>query len=317
MILKKMLSFLNKPIIVEEQIAIPLTKEIKFKKYKLIVKFDFVLDKYQSQFKLYDKFLPFFCKDFNGFIIDIGANVGDTSIAIFDQNDVVNICGVEADEDFSSECRENISLNNLEDRYTLVEKILCSDNGNFIMKKADSNSTASIVLSIEKDNTKNTINYKELMNLIPDLYKNNIDLLKIDIDGYDWDVLDSFYQYYLEFFLAPRFIYFEMQTHNNFEINNNKDLINQNEIKLKYIESLKKLKEIGFDHYCIFDNFGTHIKICNTIDEILELNDYLVRSQVHNGHSTIYYLDILVFKEADINSVKEKLVLYYQTTTNE
>ena len=33
MILKKMLSFLNKPIIVEEQIAIPLTKEIKFKKY--------------------------------------------------------------------------------------------------------------------------------------------------------------------------------------------------------------------------------------------------------------------------------------------
>lgn len=305
--LKKFFNFLKKKELKQNEIQ--QTKFIFYNKYHLKVPFDFVLDAYQNQFKLYDRFLPFFCQDFDGLVIDIGANIGDTSISIFDKNDKIIICGVEADVDFSKQCIENIELNNLQDRFILVSKLICHKKGNYIVEKSSTNSTASIVSSNNQNN--NSINYTELMDSIPLEYLNKIDLLKIDIDGYDWDVLNSFYEYTKSNKNFPKFIFFELQTHQNFEINNNTDFIEQNKNKLNYIKSLEDLRKIDYNNYCIFDNFGTHIKICNSIKEIEEILDYIIRSQIYNKHSTIYYLDILVFKNNELEYVKELMKNYY------
>jgi FkbM family methyltransferase len=279
-------------------------REYLIGKYKVVLKGTHMLDNYQKSFPLYDRFLPLFCSSFEGLIIDIGANIGDTSIAVFSKNEKSFIVGVEPDESFYDECINNIKLNNLSDRFLGIKKFILTDKGNFSIEKDNTSSTGSISYKNDQTEESNAISFSELMNTIPTENKIKFDILKIDTDGFDWSIIDSFYEYTLNKMIKPRFVFFEMQTFLNNDNLKNKQ---RDEMLQKYMLSLERLNQSGYNNFCLFDNYGTHIKITNSIEEIKIINDYIARSQIHNSHSTIYYMDVLAFSDNEINFVKESL----------
>lgn len=286
-----------------------LDKEYFFGDYKITLKGNHVLDKYQQSFPLYDRFLPLLCSDLNGLIIDIGANIGDTSIGIFSKNLESYIVGVEPDSFFYEECINNIFQNGLTNRFLGVNKFVSTTEGNFFLEKSSTMSTGSISSKNNQSGEKNTISFSELMNLIPIEKTTKFDVLKIDTDGFDWDILNSFVQYVNDFRIKPRFVFFEMQTYlNNIGVFDE----NRRQISEEYTASIKSLKHIGYNNFCLIDNFGTPIKITQSIEEIFQLNDYITRSQVHNSHSTIYYLDILAFSDNEFEFVKQVIKNLYR-----
>ena len=267
------------------------------------------LEKYQKSFPLYDRFLPVLCKDFEGLIIDIGANIGDTSIAIFSKNDKSFIVGVEPDDTFFSECENNIIRNKLTGRFLGVKKFLTSTKGQFVIEKSDSLSTGSISSNSKCNGEINTISFSELMDLIPSEVKTRFDLLKVDTDGFDWDVINSFLEGINDLQRKPRFVFFEMQTYLNNEgvFDNNRDIIID-----KYRLALEGLFDVGYVNFCLFDNFGTPIKISKSLEDVFEIEDYIKRSQIYNSHSTIYYLDVLAFSDEDLSFVNESILSLYR-----
>lgn len=286
-----------------------LEREYFFGDYKIILKDNHVLPKYQESFPLYDRFLPILCANFDGLIIDIGANIGDTSIAIFSKNHKSFIVGVEPDTSFYDECINNIKLNDLSKRFFGIKKFVSTKIGNYSLEKSKTSSTGSIDCNSEQTGEINTISFSQLMDLIPSKEKTKFDILKIDTDGFDWDILDSFIAYNKNSKIKPRFVFFEMQTYlNNLGVAD----INRNQIIEYYNMSIERLQNIGYKYFCILDNFGTPIKITQSVNEIFEFNDYIKRSQIYNSYSTIYYLDILAFSEDEMKLVNESIFNLYK-----
>ncbi|MCW2119229.1 FkbM family methyltransferase [Flavobacterium sp. 7A] len=294
---------------VEELEEVPTDREYQIGKYKLLLKDFHVLDLYQNTYPLYDQFLPAFCKNFKGLIIDVGANIGDTAISIFAQNNHSFIVSVEPDLEFVNSCISSITDNGLVDRSLIVNKFVSTKTGNFVVKKNESLSTGSIE-ECETDENKinNTLSFSELMDLIPNDKKNNFDILKIDTDSFDWDIIHSFVQYVKKDGIKPRFVFFEMQTfiNNNESSDEGRDVIIEN-----YRTALIELKELGYIKFCLLDNFGTYFKTTESVEEIIELAHYIRRSQLFNSHSTIYYFDVLAYAENEMDFVKNTLIEIY------
>jgi FkbM family methyltransferase len=274
---------------------VPTEKDYYFGNYKISLSEQHILDKYQEQFPLYDRFLPLLCSEFKGLIIDIGANIGDTSIAIFSQNDDAFIVGVEPDEEFFNECVVNIEKNALSHRFLGVNRFVTTQTGSFVVKRSDSLSTGSIEKADSDENSQNnnSVSFSQLMELVREDKKRPFDMLKIDTDGFDWDILKSFYDYAKEGSVVPDFIFFEMQTFLN---NAERDIEGRDAIIAKYADALDKINQLGYTEFCLFDNYGTLLKKTTSVEEIKEFNQYIKRSQIHNHHSTMYYLDVLAYK---------------------
>lgn len=279
-------------------------------KYNLKLKSYHQLDDFQRSFPLYDKFLPLFCSQFEGLIVDVGANIGDTSIAIFAQNENCYIIGIEPDPEFYEDCLENINRNNLSERFFGINKFVTSKTGNYTVKRSENQMTGSIDFQNQDHSLEslNTITFKSIFEIFKATTAQKFNLLKIDTDGFDWDVINTFCDYALMEKYIPEYVHFEMQT---FE--NNKQFLenNRNEIIENYNNSLLNLKNVGYTHFCLFDNYGTHFKITNSVDEIFEMNNYIKRSQLHNKHNTIYYFDVLAFSEDKLEYVKNCIQKLY------
>jgi FkbM family methyltransferase len=285
-------------------------KEYAVGKYNMILKENHISENYRQTYPFYDQFLPKFCSNFEGLIVDIGANIGDTSIAILAQNDNCFIVGVEPDPFFYNDFIENVEINNLGKRVLGINKFISGEAGTFTIKRNDHFSTGSKeIVDISKSSSTNSISISELMEIIPTANKIKFDLLKIDTDGFDWDILNSFIDFSSVNINLPRFIFFEMQTFiNNAEFESETNI----GISEKYYSAIRKLAENNYTIFCLFDNFGTFIKKTNSINDIIELNEYIRRSQLHNKYSTIYYLDILAYsfsEEQYVDSILTKM--YY------
>lgn len=295
----------NKEIVTNE---VDTKIEYPIGKYKIILDHNHNIDNYQAEYPLYDRFLPHFCSLLDGLIIDIGANIGDTSIAIFSQNDNCFIAGVEPDGDFFAEYVENIKLNNLENRFLGIQKFVSTKNGSFVIEKDETASTGSISLSSSESDAANTINFDGLSTVISGKTSKAFDLLKIDTDGFDWDIINSFCATESNYLKNPRFVFFEMQTFLN---NDETKTLQRDEMKNNYTDAIKKLQQKDYTHYSLFDNFGTFVMTTNNIDEIIAMNEYVIRSQVHNKHSTIYYFDVLAYQEKEQDFVKNSISNFY------
>ena len=282
-------------------------RDYYFGKYKLSLSKHHVLDKYMEKYPLYDRFLPLLCSGFKGLIIDIGANIGDTSIAIFAQNNDAFIVGVEPDELFFNECIHNIKINGLAHRFLGINKFVTTQTGNFVVKKSESLSTGSIEKA-EDGAAINSLSFYQLIDLIPTEIKKTFDILKIDTDGFDWDILKSFSEYAEKESYVPEFIFFEMQTFLN---NREKDIDGRDEIINKYKDALHSINKLGYTNFALFDNFGTFLKKVTSVDEIHEFNQYIKRSQITNLHSTFYFLDVLAYKAPSDTYVDEVLNKMY------
>ena len=147
------------------------------------------LKTYLESMNLYDRFLPYLIKNSGSGVIDIGSNIGDTLVLIKSKIDCKVVC-VDPDIEFNIVLNKNIKENKLKEVLTYPYPI-SNDKRKVRTEKNHSSSTGNII------DTEEGIITKSINDLVFDL---NLDInkyktIKVDTDGYDWDVLNSINDY--------------------------------------------------------------------------------------------------------------------------
>jgi FkbM family methyltransferase len=258
---------------------------IKNKNYSLELPCEHKFSNYSYDYPRYDKVILEIIKNLNQSkesVIDIGANCGETLIPMYFQNKFKNYFGIEADSYFFNFLKENICKNNLSNKIKISH--------NFITNKKVSGKL------ISKPGTKEFIYSKdnEIINQISlDIFVKincikNVKLIKIDTDGFDFNVLKSGLNIIKKY---KPIIFFECYV--------------QNEAILKsYYEILVKLKKTGYSTFLFFDNFGNFLIKIENEPHFKQLLNYIL-NQSKQKKKSIYYFDILACAKKDNNVVKQ------------
>lgn len=249
-------------------------------RFKIKLPSNHMLPTYQAKYKMYDKNIYVIVKNaikLNkiNIILDIGANIGD-SAAVFRSCCNAKIISIEGDENFAKYLKKNAELFdniNIIDSYVGNESILNSSY--YIERNA---STSSLVKS-NKNNNVDLINFITINDILSKLnIKNNeIDFIKIDTDGFDFDILlDN--KSLIE--CALPILYFD------YDINIKPELID------KSIDLITFLSSLNYK-FAIYDNYGNLLNYFsnNILIEFKKLNLYLSSSKLYGGG--IYYFDVL------------------------
>lgn len=207
---------------------------------------------YQQQHKLYDRFLPHLAKSLTGDVIDVGANVGATMVAMAQANPKLNFFCAEPQANTYVALQQNKKL--VEGKFKTKVQIMKNMIG-----------TVGVPLQTVIDE----FGYKP-------------DFIKVDVDGMDYDVLNSY-----KFEQQPM-LYFEADY--------------QNELQLKlYRKLINDLIVKGYSKFFLFDNFGAYMGSVehDQINHIDNLFDYIWTLKQKRSTMTIYYLDILAVTPKD------------------
>lgn len=238
----------------------------------IIIPTDHALPYYQSRFRLYDKFLGILAQNLpnvDNLIIDIGANIGDTT-ALLLQYCLNPIVCIEADEEFFHIMKYNLSL--YSQRTTLINSFVSGNRFQNVEIIKNQGTGRAI------ENKNKTVKSDSLESIIIDRNLGECVLLKTDTDGFDFEILLSSLNIIKK---DNPILYWEN------EISSQKDVYLAKEL-------LNSLLELGYENYIVMDNFGNPLIYgCSSLF-LEQINEYLF-SNVHNKNHTFYYTDVVAF----------------------
>jgi FkbM family methyltransferase len=199
---------------------------------KIILPPEHLLSLYESVYPKYDRFLPTVIV-----IIDIGANIGDTLFRLLNVNSKPYYYCIEADNFFFEYLQKNKqSLDiNIKNKIILI-KTLVGDQ----LKGNLSETTTGTKSLIESDSGTKS---KKLDDIILEHKIKNIKLIKVDVDGFDYNILFSAIN---EIKNSKPDIFFEYMP---------LDLLG----KKNYLRLIEKLNKIGYSNWTMLDNYGSVI----------------------------------------------------------
>ncbi|GHV66549.1 hypothetical protein FACS1894199_10210 [Bacteroidia bacterium] len=251
---------------------------------------------YQKLHPLYDRFLPVLAKNLNtdGTIIDVGANVGDSLAAMIQQCNNSFIC-IEPSNFFFEYLEKNVQ--NLKSENTNPIKLFKSLVGTktFEGKLKDvRGSTASLVVS-EHEKNRDGVQYSTIKKL-DDIVQNHKDviLLKCDVDGFDFDVIESAKNILSA---SEPILFFENQIDNDFQYQGFNKLYDF-------------LAERGYHNLYIFDNFGNIVVEKADYHTLKNFNAYLYSMTKYHATRTFCYTDILVSTDKNTSIIARAIEDY-------
>lgn len=228
---------------------------------------------YQKQYRLYDRFLPVLVKhlDSNKLIIDVGANIGDSAIAMA-QNCSNPILCFEPSDKFTYFLRKNIEhIGELVKERVEIRKVMVGTgkiSGELLHHESG---TAGLIMKSTSDN----LTHKPLDDCVA--IQNQVILIKTDTDGFDFDVIQSASMILKN---SEPVLFWENEISNEFQL----DSFN----KLYFF-----LDNLGYDKLTIFDNFGNILIEDGSYSVLCDLNNYLISMTKFNCSRTFHYIDVL------------------------
>ena len=247
------------------------------------------LPEFQAAFWLYDRFLPILAQYLpaNSSVLDIGANVGDTAISMLPNTDIKILC-LEPSDYFFPYLQKNVGrLSTHEsDRITLLKSFVGT---NEIKGKLDHHRGTATINEHGTDSNENRISLNELLSNHP-----KISLVKVDTDGFDYDVLLSGKE---ELAIKKPLLYWE----------NYLQLESQ---KTGFFELYKELENIGYRYLFLFDNFGNILLTNTDFKSLKSLCDYLMSMVQKKSKRTFYYCDALAATEETLQIAENGLKAY-------
>jgi len=216
--------------------------------------------------------------------IDVGANIGDT-VASFYKDDSDTFLAIEPNPKFNKLLTENWGWNK---NVIMVSDICSSESseGSFAIQEKDG--TASVVQT-GNGIKMNRRSLDEIVNDHPSVANANV--VKIDTDGNDFEVIAGAKR------LLSRnlpVVFFECDAFEN----------------TNYVEdcmsALKYFKEIGYNYFLLYSNFGYFMGRYSLAD--LSPFKNLLFFQLT---SNFYYFDILVMKDEDVSRFYREEVNYF------
>jgi len=262
----------------------------RIEKYEIEIPPNFALPFFQKSFKLYDRFLPILAKNLNGegVIVDIGANIGDTAIAMIQNCENPVIC-IEPSDTFYPYLERNLKcigseyLSRVKTYKTLV------GTGSIKGSLHHTNGGTAGIRIIEDSNS---FTHVALDKLIGDV--SNIQLLKVDTDGYDFDVIMSAEEILSH---SEPILFWENEISDDFQYAGFNNLYNL-------------LKKKGYKYIYIFDNFGNLITEETNFETLRNINSYVYSMKKYNCTRTIYYTDILASTERNSIFVRKAVDVF-------
>jgi FkbM family methyltransferase len=246
---------------------------------------------YQLIHPKYDRFLPHLVKYITGnkVVVDVGANCGDTLAGLVEKNQNLHFLCIEPDQYFYDLMQKNIEL--IKVKYPSVKIATVKS----LVGKSFSN-----ISLVGEGSTKHAVvgdgqlKTKSLDDILMEVSLPPVALLKTDVDGFDFDVIDSSRGLLNE---QQPMIFFECQI--DFEYQ-----------KKGFETTISDLKYLGYVNWTIFDNFGEMILRTADIEQIHYLIKYAWQQQNMQTTRTIYYYDILACGQNDVALIDNVLADY-------
>lgn len=252
-------------------------------KHSITLPASHMLPIYQAEHKLYDRILPFLCRtltDPKALIIDIGANVGDTAYAMAQVCNNKIICIEPEPSFFSLLCKNLDALPYDKSRFEAYQCLIGTGHFNGILIKSDSSAS---VQNVGRDSQKLPFITLNQFCLKARIETNEIQLIKVDTDGFDGDVLLSGLE------VIERWhplLFWENQIDNSAQ-------------HQSFLTLYKELEKLGYCTLWIFDNFGAPIMAGAGFNALKNISDYL---EILNGKysaRTFHYVDVLACSQAN------------------
>jgi FkbM family methyltransferase len=265
------------------------SKKYSIGNYQLNIPINHTLPQNQLKNRLYDRFLPILVKnlDSNKIIVDIGANIGDTLFSMLPNCENPIYC-IEPSDYFYSYLKTNINILLKKDNNRVKCFKTFVGTGLFKGELEHTFGTASVKLG-DKFNMEN---YISLDGLIDDHM--NVGLIKVDTDGYDFDVLKSA-ENLLE--VSRPILFWENQMFEDFQVKG-------------FEEMYSLLNNMGYKYIYIFDNFGNLIMEEASFEVLQKINSYVLSMDQGKSTRTFYYTDILASTDKNYYIVKNAINEY-------
>lgn len=244
----------------------------------------------QRQHKLYDRFLPHLATYLNkaDLIVDVGANVGDTAASMLDANPELEFICIEPDDLFFSYLNKNVE--------TIRHHFSSSKIDTLKQLVGKSITNVTLVGAIGTRHSvkvyDNGIRSIQLDTILAG-YLKKPRLIKCDVDGFDWDVLESASN---TLQTNSAIIFFECEYTQLSQV-------------ARFKEVISSMDEYGYRHWQVFDNFGNFLLKTDDTNQIFSLMNYVWRQNFRGSSRTIWYFDLLACKsdeEAFLEAVVEK-----------
>lgn len=296
------LFFNSKRILLPFAISPSPEKSISYRigKYNIQLPPGHKLPEYEKLYPQLDRFLPHLaaCMTPGSIIIDVGANCADTVAAMADRNPELKFLCVEGDKDFFEYLTSNIEkILNISPRVKIISvNTLAGKNINGVILTGANGSKSAALPAAESSNS-DILASKTLDDIAVDsgISLDKVSLIKVDTDGYDYDVLASAEQIISR---SNPLLFFECQ------------FLDETQ-KCEFKSLFQVLDRHGYKSWAVFDNFGALVMRVSSIDEILQLIDYIWLQNLGKSARTIYYLDILAAtqaSEANINAILDSYI---------
>lgn len=234
---------------------------------------------YKKSFIQYDRFLPHLTKYLKSgdLVIDVGANCGDTLAAMVEANPMLEYVCIEPDDKFFTYLDANVKKIQKKFNQISIKTIKKLIGNSALSGYLDgTGGTKHLVVDLEGG-----IHTSTLDDALKDFNASRLALIKSDVDGYDYDVLDSAH------FLTDNFspiLYFECHF----------DIFGQKE---RFIETINRLHRSGYKKWALFDNYGGYLLKTDNINQVVDLIEYAHIQNIGIGCRTIYYFDILSWQD--------------------
>lgn len=258
----------------------------------------------QKRCLMYDRFVPYLGKLADAkardslaheepfWIIDIGANVGDT-VAAFIRHTKAEILCVEPTKTFIELLEKNIdSMKPYSEQVYIVNAYISNDetesyrsnvvHGTAIKQKVDG-------AFVQEAPTLTIPSLLKQQNVVPE----GIALVKIDTDGYDSECILSFGYMLSE--ISP-LLFWENQIDTKSQLD-------------QFIRMINYMAGHGYEHFFVFDNFGNYL-CCVDAYNMKNINRYLGRILYKHSPVSFYYVDVLACKEGDKIMVEKTVEEY-------
>ena len=243
---------------------------------------------------MYDRFVPYLAslaENEDEWIVDIGANVGDTTAAMIKHTKAKILC-VEPTVKFYELLKKNV--NNFGVEFSNRIKIKKA----YIALKSNDKYTSVVVggTAIMHEDVNSEIDSYTLPDL---LEKENMDihkvaLIKTDTDGFDSDCMMSIGKKLLD--INP-ILYWENQ-------------IDTDEQYIKFLNMVDYLHDCNYNNFFVFDNYGNYL--CKADYQCLkEMCGYINRIRKAKSTYTFRYMDVLGCKDDKVDICKDVIEKYF------
>lgn len=226
--------------------------------YKLLLPYSHPLMFINRFYPLYDLFIGDLAKIIpdDQYVIDVGANVGDSILRMFSNNPSLTYIGFEPISCFFDFANINLSAGNK----------ICSEKINLYKYSVGTSDSSSFSVSngtARKSDSQIGHRQISLDKFFSKSYS-RCGLIKVDTDGFDWDVLKSAHNLISN---DLPFLFFEVQIDSEVHYQS-------------YLEQINCLFQLGY-YFSIFDNLGNFICHCKDFLSVLNFLQLLKMAPVY------------------------------------